>query len=146
MARRSWSIRGWLGSLVAAVALPLLLLLSWIFVLQLQRELRDARDAALRIAQSTAAQIHAQHESSSALLRQMAGRPAIRDFDGVTCDSLFPIVDFFPQWADLLFYDVNGRVVCSADPVGEDRSLSLAARKWIAHARLSPGEPAVVLL
>ena len=133
MARRSWSIRGWLGSLVAAVALPLLLLLSWIFVLQLQRELRDARDAALRIAQSTAAQIHAQHESSSALLRQMAGRPAIRDFDGVTCDSLFPIVDFFPQWADLLFYDVNGRVVCSADPVGEDRSLSLAARKWIAH-------------
>ena len=146
MARRSWSIRGWLGSLVAVVALPLLLLLTWIFVLQLQRELRDARDAALRIAQSTAARIRAQHETSSALLRQMAGRPAIRDFDGVTCDSLFPIVDFFPQWADLLFYDLTGRVVCSANPQGDDRSISLAAQKWIPHARLNPGQPAVVLL
>jgi signal transduction histidine kinase len=146
MARRSWSIRGWLGSLVAAVALPLLLLLTWIFVLQLQRELRDARDAALRIAQSTAARIRAQHETSSALLQQMAVRPAVRDFDGATCDSLFLIVDFFPQWADLLFYDVHGRVACSASPQGEDRDLSLRAQQWIAHGRLQPGEPALLLL
>jgi len=135
-----------LGSLVAAVALPLLLLLTWIFVLEIQRELREARDTALRIAKAAAARIAAQHEGSSALLRQMAERPAIRDFDGVTCDSLFPIVDFFPQWADLLYYDRDGRVVCSANPQGEDRDLSLAARQWIAHARLHPGEPGVVVL
>jgi signal transduction histidine kinase len=146
MARRSWSIRGWLGSLVAAVAVPLLLLLTWIFVLEIQRELREARDTALRIAQTTAARIAAQHEGSSALLHQMAERPAIRDFDGVTCDSLFPIVDFFPQWADLLFYDRDGREVCSANPQGEDRDLSIAARQWMTHARLRPGEPDVVVL
>lgn len=146
MARRSWSIRGWLGSLVAAVALPLLILLTWIFVLEIQRELHEARDTALRIAQAAAARIAAQHESSLVLLHQMAERPAIRDFDGVTCDSLFPIVDFFPQWADLLFYDRAGRVVCSANPQGEDRALSLGAREWIAHAHLQPGEPSVVVL
>ncbi len=146
MARPSWSIRGWLGALVAAVALPLLLLLTWIFVVQLQRELREARDTALRIAQSTAAGIQARHQSSSALLQQMAGRPAVRDFDGVTCDSLFPVVDFFPQWADLLFYDVHGRVVCSADPQGEDRRLSLAAQRWITSTHLDPGQPSVIFV
>src|SRR5436305_7499410 len=102
MALRSWSIRRWLGSLVTAVALPLLLLLTWIFTLQLQRELREARETALRIARDVGQRIGAQHDSSTTLLRQMARRPAIRDFDGVTCDSLFPIVDLFPQWSDLL--------------------------------------------
>jgi signal transduction histidine kinase len=146
MARGSWSIRRWLGSLVTAVALPLLLLLTWIFTLQLQRELREARDTALRMAQAAAQRIGAQHDISSALLRQMARRPAIRDFDGATCDSLFPIVDFFPQWSDLLLYDRGGHVVCSADPQGEDRRLSLAAQQWIARASLGPNEPALVLL
>src|SRR5437588_845771 len=146
MARRSWSIRGWLGSLVAAVALPLLLLLTWIFALQLQRELREARDTALRIAQLTARRIRAQHESSAALLQQMAVRPAIREFDGVTCDSLFPIVDFFPQWADLLLYDRTGRVVCSAHPQGQDRILSQAAQLWLAHHPVRLGEPVLLLL
>src|SRR5205085_11241635 len=120
MARSSWSIRRWLGSLVTAVALPLLVLLTWIFAVQLQRELRDARAAARRIARAAAQQLGAQHETSAALLRQMAMRAAIRDFDGVHCDSLFPMVDFFPQWSDLLFYDRSGRVVCSANPQGED--------------------------
>jgi signal transduction histidine kinase len=147
MARWSWSIRRWLGILVAAVALPLLLLLTWIFTLQLQRELHDARDTALRVAQSTAADVRAQYESSSALLEQMARRPAIRDFDGVTCDSLFPIVNFFPQWSDLLFYDRSGRLVCSANPpAGEDRNLSIAAQEWIPRARLRLRQPQVVLL
>src|SRR5213080_4269033 len=108
MWRQSWSIRGWLGSLVATVALPLLLLLIAIFATQVQRERVEARETALRIAKTTAARIRSQHESSAALLQHMARRPAIRDFDGVTCDSLFAIVDFFPQWADLLFYDRSG--------------------------------------
>src|SRR5437763_9150308 len=133
MARSTWSIRRWLGSLVTAVALPLLLLLVWIFVSQLQRELREARETALRMARAAALRIGAQHESSSALLRQMARRPAIRDFDGVACDSLFPIVNFFPQWSDLLLYDRGGRVVCSANPTREVRNTSQAAQQWLAH-------------
>jgi len=146
MPRGNWSIRTWLGSLVTAVALPLLLLLVWIFTLQVRRELREARETALRMARAAALRIGAQHESSSALLRQMARRPAIRDFDGATCDSLFAIVDFFPQWADLLLYDRAGRVVCSANPGGEDRNISLAAQQWLAHTVITAGEPAVLLV
>jgi signal transduction histidine kinase len=131
MSRRTWSIRGWLGIIVAAVAVPLLLLVLALFVAQVRRERAEARDAALRLARATADRIRVQHESSAALLRQMALRPAIRDFDGRTCDSLFAVVDVFPQWTDLLLYDGSGTVVCSAHPAGEDAALSLAAQQSI---------------
>jgi len=131
MWRRSWSIRAWLGGLVAAVALPLLLLLVWIFAAQLQRELGEARETALRIAKATAAQLHSQNESAAALLAQMAQRPAIRDFDGATCDSLFAIIDFFPQYATLFLFDRNDALVCSAEPQAEDRGISARALDWI---------------
>ena len=97
----------------------------------------------MRIAKNTAAAVRAQHEGSIALLAQMARRPAIRDFDGSTCDSLFAIVDFFPQWSDLLFYDRSGAVVCSAGPHGEDLVLSLAD---VQRGELRPGNPIVRLI
>jgi signal transduction histidine kinase len=130
--QRNWSIRGWLGILIAAVALPLLILLIAIFGWQVRRERAEAREAALRIARNTAAEVLAQHEGSVALLAQMVRRPGIRDFDGATCDSMFAAVDLFPQWADLLFYDRNGAVVCSAAPDGENVVLSIAAQQAVA--------------
>ena len=151
MRRWNWSIRAWLVSLGAAVALPLLLLLSWIFALELRREQAEARAIALRVARATAAQITSQHATSVALLEQMARRPAIRDFDGITCDSLFAIVDFFPQWSDLLFYDRGGSAVCSANPRGADALASRAAQRRIiadvlGGGRRSHHEPVVHLI
>jgi signal transduction histidine kinase len=145
--RRPWSIRRWLGSLVAGVAVPLLLLLIWIFVTQLRREQLEARESALGIARATAKRLGAQHRDSQALLEQMAARPAIRNFDGRTCDSLFAIVDPFPQWSDLLLFDGNGKVVCSADPRGEDLQVSLSVQNWLQSAlgvdALQSGLPAI---
>jgi signal transduction histidine kinase len=145
--RRNWSIRARLVSLGAAVALPLLLLLSWMFAFELRRETDEARAIALRSAKTIAERITSQHASSAVLLKQMARRPAIRDFDGKTCDSLFAIVDFFPQWSDLLFYDRNGALVCSARPMGEDALVSHAAQTSIADdlraGRLRTQQPSV---
>jgi signal transduction histidine kinase len=100
---------------VAVVAVPLLLLVTVLVGWQLHRDLADAREAALRTAKATAGRIAEQHDSSVALLKQMAARPSIRDFNG-TCDPLFALVDLFPQWFDLRLYDRAGRLVCSAGP------------------------------
>ena len=127
--------------------MPLLLLLIWIFGTQLRREQLEARESALGIARATAKRLGAQHRDSQALLEQMAARPAIRNFDGHTCDSLFAIVDPFPQWSDLLLYDGSGKVVCSADPRGDDLRMSLSAQNWLQSASgvdaLQGGLPAI---
>ena len=147
MWRGRWSIRAWLGSLVAAVVLPLLLLLAWMFLWQLERELEEARDKARRVATTTAARIRAQHESSAALLARIAQRPAVREFDGRTCDSLFALVGFFPHWADLFLYDTRGKPVCSALPHGENAVLSRELQPRISEElvrrALHRGEPFV---
>src|SRR5260221_2187439 len=114
-----WSIRASLGSLAAIVTLPLLLLVGALFVSQLRAEQDEARDEALRLARTTATRLHSLHAESLALLERMAARPAIRNFDGATCDSLFAIVEFYPQYANLYFFDGSGRVLCSGRPAPE---------------------------
>jgi len=116
---------------VAAVVLPLLLLLAWMFLWYLDSEMDEAREAARRVATTTAARIRAQHESSAALLARMVRRPAVREFDGATCDSLFAIVAFVPHWYDLLFYDSRGALVCAAIPHGEGAAIARETRPRI---------------
>ena len=144
---RPISLRWWLGLLVAGVALPLLLLLVWLYGSQVQRERRDARELALRLATGTAARLNVLHRDSRLLLQQMSQRPAIRGFNRAPCDSLFAVVDFFPQYADLFLFDDSGALVCTATPVGEDRRISDVARPWVEselrQGRLRAEEPMI---
>lgn len=110
------SLRWWLISLAAAVALPLLVLLVSLFASQLKREQFEARETALRVARAAASRLRLLNEDSVALLNGLAVRPDIRNFNGRTCDSLFAIVDFFPQYANLLLFETNGRLDCSGSP------------------------------
>jgi signal transduction histidine kinase len=139
MPRRRLSIRWWLGALVAGAALPLLLLLVWIYGTQVRREELEARQTALQIARTTAARMRSLHTDSVALMKEMAARTSIRNLDRAPCDSLFAIVDFFPQYADLLLFDRAGTLVCAAQPAPEDRAVSELARQWIAAALRSGG-------
>jgi signal transduction histidine kinase len=145
--RRRLSIRWWLGALVAGTALPLLLLLVWIYGTQVRREELEARATALQVARTTAARMRSLHTESVALMREMTARPGIRNLDRAPCDSLFDIVDFFPQYADLLLFDRAGRLVCAAQPAPEDQPVSQLARQWVAttlrEGRLLAGTPVI---
>ena len=131
--------------LAMAAALPLLILAVWLFSLQLRNELRDSRDEALRIAKSSTARLRSLHVDSTLLLQRMASRPAIRAADPRNCDSLFAIVDFFPQYANLFLVNPGGKIICSATPQPADRLVSDLARDWIeaeaATGRLVAGRP-----
>ena len=147
---RARSIRWWLAALFAGVTLPLLLLLVAIYATNVDREGDEARDTALRIARATASRMETLHRESLSLLHAMAARSAIRDFDGHACDSLFAVVDFFPQYADLFLFDDDGKLLCAATPKGEDAVVSLAALQWIGEAvrerRLQPERPMIRII
>lgn len=141
------SIRWWLAILAVAGVLPLIVLLSFLYVTQLRAEQREARHAALRIAQSAATRIRSLHLDSTALLARMALRPAIRAADPENCDGLFAIVDFFPQYLNLFLVGRGGTVICSASPPPSDRTASDMTRSWIeeqiAAGQLALGQPAI---
>lgn len=145
MPRRRWPVRWWLASLVAGVALPLAILLIVVLVGQERRERREARESAFRIAKAMSVRLRVLHADSLALVERMAARPSIRDFDGRQCDSLFAIIDFFPQYLDLVLFDEQGRPVCSATPLPQDAQLSRSVMSWagaaIRNGELRPREP-----
>ncbi|MFA6954888.1 MAG: histidine kinase [Thermoanaerobaculia bacterium] len=134
------SIRWRLFVLVVAVAVPLLGVLIWGFTEELEREHRDAREAALRIARSFAADTRASNERSRALLLRMATRARIRAPNPESCDSIFAIVEFFPQYLNLLLYDANGRLVCAATPQPADAGSARVAQEHISLLLREGGE------
>ncbi len=138
MQRPVWSMRAWLATFAVVTVLPLLVLLAVIFAVQVRREQRDARDTALRTARVTAERLRGLYVDSVVLLERLSTRPPIRDFDGRTCDSLFALTDFFPQYADLFLFDARGVLACGAQPQPDDLSLSHAARQWL-EAELRAG-------
>src|ERR1051326_6752979 len=145
MSRVPLSIRWWLGGLVAGVLVPLLLLVSWLYFSQVQQEQLKARDLALGVAKGAARRLRVLRSDSLALLARMAARPAIRTLDRTPCDSLFAIVDFFPQYANLFLFAHTDTLVCSASAQQEDERLSNASIGWITAeltaGRLVRGEP-----
>lgn len=126
---RPWPIRWWLFGLIAAVAIPLIALLTLLYFLQMRYEIREARHRALRIAQSTASQVRAAQRDSLALLHAVAARWSTAGAG--SCEWSFAVVDSSPQYVDLFFFDRSGRLACSANPTGEKAGLSAAARPWI---------------
>jgi signal transduction histidine kinase len=132
MPRRGWSIRWWLAGLVGGVALLLTVWLTFEFLSLEWREPREAERSALRVARLLGTRLRAFHADSLALLDGMAARPEIANFDGGRCDSLIAMIDFFPQYLNLVLFDEAGRVVCAATPQSGDVELSHAALQWVA--------------
>jgi len=142
------SLRWWLGGLVIAVALPVLILLIIISVSQVEREQAEARMTAYRIARAGAGRIQDSYAESLALVAQMARRPGVMRSDPRECHAVFSAIDFFPRYADILLFDRNGRLVCAGNTEAENEALSRRARAWIAEAlqrrRLRTDAPTVV--
>ncbi|MGA8808531.1 MAG: ATP-binding protein [Thermoanaerobaculia bacterium] len=141
MARGSWSIRWWLSILAAALAIPLLSLLAWLYFSQVQREEQEARATALRIARATAARLQAMHEDALSLLQRIAAR----QIDARPCESLMPVIDFDVRDEDLFLFDAGGRFLCAGESdTSRDGAL---AESWIARElqshRLRPRIPAM---
>ncbi len=147
MGRRARSIRWWLATFALATVLPLVILAAWLFAAQVRREEQEARASALRLARVTAEGLGSTFRDSASLLEHLAKRPAIAGFDGRSCDDLFAVIDIFPQYADLFFFDAAGRLVCSAHPQPQDAAIAAEARQWIAgelrQGRLAAGTPRV---
>jgi signal transduction histidine kinase len=127
MAGGSLSIRWWLSILAAALAIPLLSLLAWLYFSQVQREEQEARETALRIARATATRLRDMHADGLSLLQRIAAR----QIDAKSCGSLLPVIDFDVRDENLFLFDADGRFLCAGE--SENTRDTVAAQNWIAR-------------
>jgi signal transduction histidine kinase len=140
----SLSIRWWLSILAAALAIPLLSLLAWLYFSQVRREEQEARETALRIARSTATRLRDMHADGLSLLQRIAAR----QIDAASCESLLPVIDFDVRDESLFLFDADGRFLCAGE--SEPPRATVPAREWIARElaahRLRPRIPTMGML
>jgi signal transduction histidine kinase len=137
------SIRSRVAVLVFAIAVPLTGVLLWGFIEEINRQHAEARDLALRIARSIAADVRDSNTRERALLLRMAGRAKIQAANAADCDSIFAIVEFFPQYPNLILFDLGGTALCSAADAPLDRpytsvtvpviARAIRGRNWSSH-------------
>lgn len=118
--------------LILGVALPLFALVVWGFWTELDRQQRDSRDLALRIAHTIADDLTESTASADALISRMAARPKVRAGNPADCDTLFAIVDFFPQYVALQLFTGDGKLLCTSEPQSNEIPYARQAEAWTA--------------
>ena len=125
------SIRTLILALVAACLLPLAGLLAYTVVAEEKQVMEVARHQARTLAMASAANIGTTLAGAKQSLDLLATRPGIRAFDARQCDPLFgEYRSLFPQFANVLAVDVQGRAVCSGVPQPGGVPTQLADGDW----------------
>ena len=130
---RRTSIRTQLFALAFGVAAPVIGLLGYLLYLDAGNAVDRAGDAALRLAQTTAAETGKYFNQNRAFMERMAKRPMIRAMDPARCDPL--INDLQPLTVALVaIYVANlkGELICSNQPI--PAGVTIADREWFRRA------------
>jgi signal transduction histidine kinase len=128
------SIRGRVVMLAVAIGLPLIGVLVWGFAEEVNRQQVEARDLALRISRTIARDIEESNARAHILLEKIARRQRLKSPSAEDCEAMFAIVDVFSQYPDLVLFDADARVVCSAQVAAADVPYTTAAETVIVRA------------
>jgi signal transduction histidine kinase len=143
----AWSILTQIAVLVAATALPLAAALFYDVYSDAQNDLRDAERTAVNLARITAADTGALLRDSRNVLETLAKRPLVRSLDARHCDRAFSgFVDTHPPYTNLLSFDLEGNLVCSAVPPPPNASTRVDPQYFLDRVQKLPqvtiGKPA----
>lgn len=129
----AWSFRSRLVALVLLALAPALTLMLYTAVEQRRAAIASAQDTAHALARHIAFEHQGMVEGVRQLLAGLAQIPEIRAHRGEPCSALLAaVLEQFPMYANLGAAGADGRVFCSALPVGGP--VSVADRAWFERA------------
>ena len=139
MMLRNASIRAYLLHLVAAVALPFVVLEVWNLYAGAETDSQRALQQVLHLARITARETYEFLGGVKDMASGLAARPAVRALDPAYCDPILKdLLALAPRFANLVTLDMEGRVICSAVPVAQLRR-DLRIRRAAGHGPRARG-------
>src|SRR5882724_10284464 len=146
--QKRWSIRTYLWLLAVAVAVPCAGLLIYSIVSDARHDQDQVGTTTLTLAQLVASQTKQFLGDAENLAAKLSQRPAIRALDPKQRDPIFDqFLDLQPQFANLVVCDPAAKVIHSAIPPPQDKSLELTRAQWsdavLRNGRFTVGKPIV---
>jgi diguanylate cyclase (GGDEF)-like protein len=132
---KSWSIRAYLLTLVLAVAIPLVSLLSYNLYQDVERNTLQINASSMEFAKITASDTEQFLGDSEKLVQRIAQRPLVRLVDPENCDPLFAYLhDMNPAFANIVVINKLGFGVCSAIPRKTENPKGVSRTEWFQRA------------
>jgi diguanylate cyclase (GGDEF)-like protein/PAS domain S-box-containing protein len=137
-----------LALLVAVVAVPLAGLCAFLLYDTAQRDTEHASGIARQLAATTADRAQRYVANVRGALEAIARRPQIRAMDPARCDPSLPdLLQLYPQAANILVVDLEGRMLCGAIPPPADRVVRISddalLKEMIANPRFLLSRPLI---
>ncbi len=125
------TIRVQLLSLVTAVALPMIGILSYTIYDNAQQHIVEAKATAHLLSVAAAADVDRVLTTNRDFLVQISKRSLIQKMDAKHCDQvLWDFRELFPKSANMTVIDMHGTAICSAVPQPGGKPVSVARAPW----------------
>lgn len=146
MGKRAASIRSHLLLLVMALAAPLIVAIGLEIVAQMQQAVGHSKNALRTLAKTMASNTGGKIANASQTLERLALRPLVQAVDPANCDPiLVDLVNINPDYANAVYTNMDGLVVCSAVPQPGGKLVNVGNTPWfkkfLQNRRFTVGEP-----
>ena len=144
--KRAASIRSHLLLLVLALAIPLVAVIGLEIYAQMQQAVAHTKSALRTLAKTMASNTGGKIAHASQTLERLALRPLVQALDPAHCDSILAdLVNLNPDYANLVYTNLEGLIVCSAMPQPGGKLVSVGATPWykkfLQNRSFTVGEP-----
>lgn len=140
------SIRSHLLLLVMALAIPLVTAIGLEIVAQMQQAVTHTKSALRTLAKTMASNAGGKIAAASQTLERLALRPLVQAVDPAHCDPILAdLVNLNPDYANVVYTNRDGLVVCSGVPQPGGKLISVGNAPWyrafLEKRSFSVGEP-----
>ncbi len=144
--KKAASIRAHLLLLVLALAIPLVLIIGLEIVAQMQQAVAQTKSALRTLAKTMVSNTGGKIVNASQTLERLALRPLVQAVDPAHCDPILAdLVNLNPDYANAVYTNRDGLVVCSAVPQPGGKLVNIGNTPWfkkfLQSQRFTVGEP-----
>ncbi len=144
--KRAASIRSHLLLLVLALAVPLVAAIGLEIVAQMQQAVAHTKSTLRTLAKTMASNTGGKIANASQTLERLALRPLVQAVDPAQCDPILAdLVNLNPDYANVVYTNLEGLIVCSALPQPGGKPISVGNAPWyrafLQSRRFTVGEP-----
>jgi PAS domain S-box-containing protein len=125
------SIRTYLLLLVLGLIVPLVAIVGYSIYSDMQQTIENTKKSLRTLTSTMVRNTGSNIVGARQILASLAERPLVKKLDAQNCDGILPsLLGLNKLYANVVYLDMNGRVVCSALPQPSGKPVEVGGSQW----------------